>query len=218
MLGERYRNDGSSQEDLAAACEWYLKAAMQEHSGAQNNYGSMVLNGMGIQASPEEAVVWYQRAAYRGHPEAQFNLGMRYLHGSGVTQDSTTAAKWIIRAALQGHTEATGQLGTLYRFGDGVELDLVHASVLHVHAAMDGDVTSIGNLQDYAPELDGVAGSGSIVAACNMAKIMRYGLAGVCDQQAARQWIDYAYTLIDSSTPSEILDQLQEMRAETGEP
>ena len=84
LLAERYRiGDKLTERDYAQALGWYRAAAEQGNPDAQNNLGSMFLNGLGVPKDAVLAVKWYRLAAAQGLPVAQFNLGMRRLHGQG---------------------------------------------------------------------------------------------------------------------------------------
>jgi uncharacterized protein len=92
----------SVPSDFRAAFKWYWLAAQKGHRAAQNNLGTMYLNGLGVEQSAAQAVFWYRRAAAQGEPIAQYNLGNRYRVGEGVPLDLTEAAKWLTLSAEQG--------------------------------------------------------------------------------------------------------------------
>jgi len=113
-LGDCYRvGDEFTEQDYVAAIKWYRLAAEQGEPGAQNNLGSMYLNGTGIPADAVQAVHWYRLAAEQGLPTAQFNLALRYLHGDSVEQDEREAVEWLLKATQQRHVEATGATSNL---------------------------------------------------------------------------------------------------------
>ena len=135
LLAERYRiGDEWTAQDYVEAARWYRRAAEQGHPAAQNDYGSICLNGMGVLKDAAEAARWYRKAAEQGLAMAQFHYALRCLHGDGVERDDTEAVLWLGKAAEQGHVEATGQLGTCYRFARGVKRNTVLAAQLHVKA------------------------------------------------------------------------------------
>jgi hypothetical protein len=193
LLGERYRiGDEFTERDCGEAFKWYGLAAEQGDPDAQNNLGSMHLNGMGVPKDAAKAVAWYRKAAKQGLPVAQFNLGLLRLHGEGVEQDDDLAAVCLMMAAKQGHVQAMAQLGTLCRFGRGVERDIVMAAQLHVLAAEAGDPTSLGNLCDYQEELEQIALGGNASASVSLATIFDRGLGVAQDQPKALAWIRWA--------------------------
>ena len=149
----------------------------------------MYLNGLGIEANPEEAAKWYRVAAEQGQAIAQYNLAQRLLWGNGLPKDERAAAEWLGRAAMQGHTEAICELGTLYRFGRGIEQSFVKAAELHVIAALAGDATAFGNLSDYYPEVEKAALDGSMSASLSLAKMYDNGLAVEKDKAKVLAWL-----------------------------
>src|SRR4030095_1164368 len=87
------------------------KRATQGDAVAQNNLGSMYVEGKGVPQDYTEALKWYRLAAAQGYAEAQFNLGVMYLGGEGVPQDYAEALKWYRLAAAQGEAKAQFNLG-----------------------------------------------------------------------------------------------------------
>jgi len=91
-LAEAYRIGRQVPRDYKQAIRWYRRAGKQGHVGAQNDLGSMLLNGMGTAApDPQEAAQWFLRAAEARNRTAQFNLALRYLHGTGLPQNDEQA-------------------------------------------------------------------------------------------------------------------------------
>ncbi len=72
------------QEEYAAALTWSLRAAEAGYAPAQNDYATMLLNGVGTERDPDEAVFWYRRAAGQGLAIARYNLATRYRVGESV--------------------------------------------------------------------------------------------------------------------------------------
>lgn len=107
----------------AEAVEWYMKAAEQGLSEAQNNLGVMYKDGVGVARDYAEAVRWFMLAARQGNVLAQSNLGWMYQAGRGVTQNYDSARHWYMQAALRGHAAAQNNLGTMYRDGLGLKVD-----------------------------------------------------------------------------------------------
>ena len=66
-LGDIYRiGDALTAQDFAEALKWYTFAAEQGHAFAQNDLGSMILNGFGITKDATEAARWYRKSADQG--------------------------------------------------------------------------------------------------------------------------------------------------------
>ena len=96
------------------AFEWYSKAAVQGHAGAQYDLGSMYANGHGIAQSTALSNKWYLKAANNGNAMAQFNIGKKYLNGdNGLPKNRGQALNWLKKASNNGHTEAKLMLARL---------------------------------------------------------------------------------------------------------
>src|SRR5437762_12993844 len=97
-LGDVYRiGDELTAQDFVEALKWYRLAAEQGNACAQNDVGSMYLNGFGITKDATEAARWYRKPAEQGVAVAQFNLALRYLHGDGLDEDEHEAVRWLIK-------------------------------------------------------------------------------------------------------------------------
>ena len=180
-------------QDLAASLHWYQAAAEQGHAKAQNDLGSMYLNGMGTPRNPEEAVRWYRAAADQGQVDAMFNLGIRYRSGTGVAQDHAEACAWFARAADAGCREAMSELGTAYRFGNGVAQSFEDSGALARRSRRAGDVVAMGNLADYREDLERLALGGSLVAAHHLARMYEGGLGVEQDDAMVYAWVRWGW-------------------------
>lgn len=67
--------------DMEKAAYWYLQAAKQNHSTAQNNLGQCYENGTGVEANIREAIKWYRLSAENGNSYGQLNLGDCFRDG-----------------------------------------------------------------------------------------------------------------------------------------
>lgn len=67
--------------DMEKAAYWYLQAAKQNHSTAQNNLGQCYENGTGVEANIKEAIKWYRLSAENGNSYGQLNLGDCFRDG-----------------------------------------------------------------------------------------------------------------------------------------
>jgi TPR repeat protein len=137
---------GTKQDD-ARAFEWYLKAAEQNHPGAQFALASMYDNGRGVKINHAEAVKWCRRAAELGNVGAQFNLGVMYANGQGVKKDEAEAVKWYRKAAEQNDAAAQSSLGLMYAKGQGVPKDDAEAVKWYRKAAAQGQQSAIAELK-----------------------------------------------------------------------
>jgi TPR repeat protein len=114
--------------DLAAAAQWYTRAADQGSVAAQYMLGVVYSKGQGVTRDSGTAIQWYTRAAEQGSPSAQYILGVIYEKGQGVVvPDEEEAFKWYMRAAEGGHADAQYDLALKYMIGEAVEKDFVKA-------------------------------------------------------------------------------------------
>lgn len=67
--------------DMGKAAYWYLQAAEQNHSTAQNNLGQCYENGTGVEVNIREAIKWYRLSAENGDSYGQLNLGDCFRDG-----------------------------------------------------------------------------------------------------------------------------------------
>jgi hypothetical protein len=102
---------GGSQ-DLAAAAQWYLRAAEQSHASAQFQLGRLYAEGRGVGKDDVQALQWIQKAAQQGLPAAQFDLGMRHYRtvvqtrSRSVPELKIEAYKWLHLAAARDFPES----------------------------------------------------------------------------------------------------------------
>ncbi|KAF9992218.1 hypothetical protein BGZ79_003370 [Entomortierella chlamydospora] len=133
-------------QDYPRAKEYFLKAAIHGHVGAQNCLGNIYREGQGVLQEYSKAVEWYQKAASQGHATAQTNLGFMYQKGYGVAQDYSKAIEWYQKAASQGHAAAQTNLGVMYKNGYGVAQGYSKAIEWYQMAASQGDAAAQNNL------------------------------------------------------------------------
>ena len=80
---------------------------------AQVTYADLLLNGVGVDADPAEAIRLYEAAADQFYAPAQYALGTVYQEGAGVEADPTQAASWYTRALDNGLDIAQAKLDEL---------------------------------------------------------------------------------------------------------
>ena len=160
---------------------------------AQNNLGTMFLNGSAAQRDPAQAIHWYRKSAEQGLAIAQYNLAKRYYGGDGIDQDYAEARKWFEKASVQGEAWASCELGTMHRFGQGVPRNLLAAAEFHLIAAEAGDdVAILGNIAEYHAELEEMALSGSQLASLFFSRIYNRGFGVDKSQPMTWAWISCA--------------------------
>lgn len=126
------------KRDYAKAMEWFMKAANNGNSYAQNNIGVLYQNGWGVKQDYVKAMEWYEKAANNGNSDAQNTIGYMYYNGLGVKQDYAKAMEWYEKAAAQGHNGAYNNIGVLYENVFGVKQDYVKAMECYLKAADNG--------------------------------------------------------------------------------
>ena len=97
-LGDRLARPGDGR-DLAAAVDWYAKAAAQSNETAQLRLARLHQGTQDGVADPEASVRWYVAAAEQGNREAMRALVEIYSEGKGVVADQPEAARWLIEWA-----------------------------------------------------------------------------------------------------------------------
>lgn len=150
-LGSLYARGQGTQQDYAAAAQWYRRAADQGHAAAQNSLAEMYEAGQGVPRSAADAVQWFRRAAGQGHRDAQYNLAVMLAVGRGGPLDDAEAVQWYRRAADQGDALAQYNLGERCIIGRGVPLDSVEGFKWLCLAAGQG-------IPDAAKSLDQLKG------------------------------------------------------------
>jgi hypothetical protein len=75
------------------------RAAEQGDGAAMVKFGSMYIDGRGVEQDYRQAVQWFRRAAEQGYPEAQLLLGEMYYEGRGLPRDYLQAYRWWSLAA-----------------------------------------------------------------------------------------------------------------------
>lgn len=210
ILGDHYRTGDLVLQDDAMAFRWYSRGADLGDASAQNNLGSMLLNAIGCERAPNQAVYWYRKSAEQGLAIAQYNLGKRYYHGDGVEQDYAEARKWLEKAANQGESWASCEIGTMYWLGQGVERNLLAAADFHLIAAEGGDVLACQNLATYRKKLERLALSGNQMASLFLCRMYNRGFGADKSQSMTWAWIWWAKKHCQTDTDLEIAEEVDE--------
>ena len=93
-----YRADSEFEKAL----ELYLRAAEQDHAGAQCQVGYCCEKGLGCDPDPVKAFAYYKKSAENGDATGCNNLGYLYERGVGCDRDEAAAVEWYRRAAEGG--------------------------------------------------------------------------------------------------------------------
>jgi TPR repeat protein len=108
-LAQAYRLGRGVPLDLAAAQNWFQRAASQGHIDAQTTLGLLLFqNGNRI-----GGLRWLKMASEKGEPRAMLVYGTALYNGDGIPQDPVLGYAYISRAAAQGLTAAKETLSQL---------------------------------------------------------------------------------------------------------
>ncbi|NOQ30820.1 MAG: hypothetical protein GQ570_06825 [Helicobacteraceae bacterium] len=80
---------------------WYVKAARQNSSYAQNKIATMYDNGIGVSVDKKNAFYWYRRSAQAGFESSYKNVADMYENGDGVTKNSKNATFWYDKIKIE---------------------------------------------------------------------------------------------------------------------
>ncbi len=116
-LGLRYLLGKDFPVDTALAAYWIGKAADQNMSIAQYNYGVFLNNGWGVKWNPFEAYHWFRLAAAHKLPEAQFVMGLFYTDNLAVPRDWIKAYHLVKASADQNYEPARNVLQEFVKRG-----------------------------------------------------------------------------------------------------
>jgi cell division septation protein DedD len=108
-LAQAYKLGRGVPINLAAAQQWYERAARQGHRDAQTSLG-LTLFGNGDQVG---AMRWLRLGAEGGEPRAMLVYGTALFNGDGVPADRVRAYALVSRAAAQGLAAAKSTLSEM---------------------------------------------------------------------------------------------------------
>jgi len=147
-LGLRYLLGKGFAADTARAAYWIGKAAKQNMSIAQYNYGVFLDNGWGVKWNPFEAYRWFKAAADRQLPEAELVMGLFYTDNLVVPRDWTKAYRFVKASADANYEPAKKVLQEFTRRGVPIPSDSSMASsTLHDSSEIDTSAASVGAVE-----------------------------------------------------------------------
>ncbi|KAF9101743.1 hypothetical protein BGX27_011349 [Mortierella sp. AM989] len=204
--GVAYFDGKDIPQNYIIAFEWFLRAATQGHTDAQDKLGCIYNNGMGIPRDYSKAVEWYQLAANQGYAKSQCNLGFMYESGFGVAQDYTKAIELYRKASKQGYATAQCNLGYMYENGKGVIKDYGYAMDWYLKATKRGHARAQCNIgymyergtgvtKDYSEAVDWYqksAEQGFSSAQCNLGYMYENGKGVRANFTTAVKWYQKA--------------------------
>ena len=148
QLGNCYFFGYGVTQNYEDAVRWYLKAANQGYTQAQNDLGILYHEGgQGIPKSERESVAWFKMSAEQDDAIGQFNLALHYFNGNVADADEMPHMifdRWdgielLQKSAAQNYAPALFALGEHYVNGDGVPKNFAIAFDCFLKAAELGD-------------------------------------------------------------------------------
>ena len=120
-----------SEADEEAAYEIMLEEAEAGNAYAMHDMGKIYAQGIGTQASREQAEEWYGKSLNtlllleetQERVYQEYRIGKMYQYGLGTEENPEEAVRWFHKAAEKGHIYACYSLAMLYLRGQGVERD-----------------------------------------------------------------------------------------------
>lgn len=120
-----------SEADEEAAYEIMLEEAEAGNAYAMYDMGKIHAQGIGAQASREQAEEWYGKSLNtlllleetQERVYLEYRIGKMYQYGLGTEENPKEAVRWFHKAAEKGHIYACYSLAMLYLRGQGVERD-----------------------------------------------------------------------------------------------
>jgi hypothetical protein len=113
-LGAWYRwGSYGFQVNQKLAAEWYLRAAKQGYSPAEEAIGEMCEFGEGVAPDHQQALEWIRKATVERSGSAIW-IGQQYEDHARTPQDILTAIEWYRISAEAGNVTAETELGFLY--------------------------------------------------------------------------------------------------------
>lgn len=137
---EQLREIMSGPPDTAAL--WLSTAAEHGVADAQAHYGQMLLDGIGVERNPEEALHWFKAAANADHVMGMNMVGRCYENGWGIEPNLIVATYWFKLAADRGLDWGMYNYATSLALGRGIEADPAQAFALLEKAANMGHAKS----------------------------------------------------------------------------
>lgn len=118
---EQFHEIMAGPPDIAA--RWLATAAEHGIADAQASYGQMLLDGIGVERNPEEALHWFKAAANADHVMGMNMVGRCYENGWGTTANLVVATYWFRLAANRGLDWGMYNYATSLALGRGIKAD-----------------------------------------------------------------------------------------------
>lgn len=111
-MGQASKLGRGVKADIAAALDWYRKAAAQGHVRAEDNLGLLMFQ----QGERTSALPYLERSATRGEPRAQYIVGTALFNGDLATKNWPRAYALMNRASAAGLAQATASLKQMDKY------------------------------------------------------------------------------------------------------
>ena len=125
-IGVMYANGLGVDRDMAAAMDWWTRAARQLHVRSAHNLALAMLsgepktNGAAVEPDYPGILRYLKIGADAGYPNSEYTLAKLYEEGVGVEKDQRRAAELFLSASIKGFAKAQYNLGKVYRDGAGM--------------------------------------------------------------------------------------------------
>lgn len=95
-MGKIVRDGIAGPADMEAAAQWFLRAARQGYTKAQNHIGVRYARGEGIESNQVQALMWLTIAARDGHKLAGINRDAltQEMDASGIAEALDLVKSW----------------------------------------------------------------------------------------------------------------------------
>ncbi|HWV12366.1 MAG TPA: SPOR domain-containing protein [Sphingobium sp.] len=111
-MGQASKLGRGVKPDMAAAIDWYRKAAAQGHVRAEDNLGLLMFQ----QGERASALPYLERSAARGEPRAQYIVGTALFNGDLAPKNWPRAYALMSRASAAGLAQATASLKQMDKY------------------------------------------------------------------------------------------------------
>ncbi|WP_461158820.1 SPOR domain-containing protein [Sphingobium sp. TomMM35A] len=111
-MGQASKLGRGVKVDMAAALDWYRKAAAQGHVRAEDNLGLLMFQ----QGERASALPYLERSAMRGEPRAQYIVGTALFNGDLTAKNWPRAYALMNRASAAGLAQATSSLKQMDKY------------------------------------------------------------------------------------------------------
>lgn len=135
--------------DPCDAVQWMLHSAALGSANAQTIVGQWLLDGHGVDASPQQAFAWFLKAATQGHAMGMNMAGRCFENGWGTAVDAFVAANWYRQAAHKGLDAGMYNYANVLAAGKGLAQNHAHALELYRRAADLGHAKSMTKIGHY---------------------------------------------------------------------